>query len=102
MIGPVELPFDGCPPDACADMITGDCPTEAGETLVYDLDFEVIHTSSWSKFFINELDSVDEPLGLKAFTPPPAKRKKNIEVKLNAFDKSIPIHYIFHSTKTIQ
>jgi len=42
MIGPVELPFDGCPPDACADMITGDCPTEAGETLVYDLDFEIL------------------------------------------------------------
>ena len=41
MIGPVELPFDGCPTDACADMITGDCPVEAGETVVYDLDFEV-------------------------------------------------------------
>ena len=41
MIGPVELPFDGCPIDACASMATGGCPTEVGETLVYELDFEV-------------------------------------------------------------
>ena len=41
MIGPVELPFNGCPPDACDSLSTGSCPTEVGDTLVYELDFEV-------------------------------------------------------------
>ena len=41
MIGPIELPFDGCPSNACASMASGDCPTEVGENLVYELDFEV-------------------------------------------------------------
>merc|ERR1712198_376272 len=54
MLGPVELPFEGCPPDACAQLLDGDCPTEVGETIVYDLFFEVLEmyptidvTSKW-------------------------------------------------------
>ena len=42
MIGPIELPFDGCPSNACASMASGDCPTEVGENLVYELDFEIL------------------------------------------------------------
>ena len=41
MLGPVELPFNGCPPDACNSLSTGSCPTQVGDTLVYELDFEV-------------------------------------------------------------
>ena len=38
----IELPFNGCPLDACTAMATGDCPTEEGEVLVYDIDIEVL------------------------------------------------------------
>jgi len=40
--GIIELPFNGCPNPACNSLTTGDCPTEAGETVVYDFDFEVL------------------------------------------------------------
>ncbi|XP_023342721.1 epididymal secretory protein E1 [Eurytemora carolleeae] len=42
VVGVIELPFNGCPSDACASMTSGDCPVEAGETLVYELDFEIL------------------------------------------------------------
>ena len=42
VIGPVELPFNGCPVDACDNLSTGDCEVEEGEMLVYDMDIEVL------------------------------------------------------------
>ena len=42
VIGPVELPFNGCPVDACDHLSTGDCEVEEGEMLVYDMDIEVL------------------------------------------------------------
>ena len=42
VIGPVELPFNGCPVDVCDNLSTGDCEVEEGEMLVYDMDIEVL------------------------------------------------------------
>ena len=42
LLGPVELPFpEGCARDACTSFSTGDCPIQAGETVVYEIDLEV-------------------------------------------------------------
>jgi len=42
MLGGIELPFNGCPPNACESLSGGDCPTEEGEVIVYELDFEIL------------------------------------------------------------
>ena len=41
IVGPIELPFNGCPLDACKSLIAGDCPVEEDEILVYELVLEV-------------------------------------------------------------
>merc|ERR1712098_205274 len=41
-VGGIQLPFNGCPLDACLNMIGGDCPVEEGEQLVYDMDIEIL------------------------------------------------------------
>ena len=39
----VELPFPGgCPlVDACSSLVTGDCPIEAGEQIVYNVEMKI-------------------------------------------------------------
>merc|ERR1712080_511509 len=34
----IELPFNGCPVNACENLSNGDCPVEEGEEFVYDMD----------------------------------------------------------------
>ena len=41
-MGGIELPFNGCPVNACDYLSTGDCDVEVGEMLVYDYDIEVL------------------------------------------------------------
>ena len=41
IIGGIELPFDGCPVNACENLSTGACPVAAGDTIVYDLAIPV-------------------------------------------------------------
>merc|ERR1711935_1178179 len=41
-IAGLQLPFNGCPVNACLNMVTGDCPVEEGEQLVYDMDIEIL------------------------------------------------------------
>merc|ERR1712002_131115 len=42
ILGGVELPFNGCPVNACDHLSTGDCAVEEGETLVYDMAIEIL------------------------------------------------------------
>ncbi|XP_023342723.1 epididymal secretory protein E1 isoform X2 [Eurytemora carolleeae] len=42
IVGPIELPFNGCPLDACKSLIAGDCPVEEDEILVYELVLEIL------------------------------------------------------------
>merc|ERR1712002_789973 len=37
----VELPFNGCPKNACEHMLEGDCPVSEGEEMVYDMDIPI-------------------------------------------------------------
>merc|ERR1712243_242024 len=37
----VELPFNGCPKNACEHMLEGDCPVSVGEEMVYDMDIPI-------------------------------------------------------------
>merc|ERR1712002_519456 len=39
--GGIELPFNGCPIQACEHLDEGDCPVEEGESLVYDMDIPI-------------------------------------------------------------
>merc|ERR1712002_149498 len=39
--GGIELPFNGCPVDACEHLDNGDCPVEEAEALVYDMDIPI-------------------------------------------------------------
>jgi len=41
IVGGIELPFNGCPKNACEHMSEGDCPTEEGEALVYDMEIPI-------------------------------------------------------------
>ena len=38
----LELPFNGCPRDACENLSTGDCAVEEGEELVYDMSIPIL------------------------------------------------------------
>ena len=40
--GGIELPFNGCPRDACDNLSTGDCSVEEGEELVYDMAIPIL------------------------------------------------------------
>ena len=40
--GGIELPFNGCPVNACDNLSTGDCSVEAGETLVYEMEIPIL------------------------------------------------------------
>ena len=42
ILGGIELPFNGCPVNACDHLLTGDCDVEVGEHLVYGLDIEIL------------------------------------------------------------
>merc|ERR1711890_90549 len=37
----IELPFNGCPVNACENLSNGDCPVEEGEEFVYDMDLPI-------------------------------------------------------------
>merc|ERR1712227_61045 len=41
-IAGVELPFNGCPVNACDNLSTGDCSVEVGETLVYEMEIPIL------------------------------------------------------------
>ena len=38
----IELPFNGCPLNACDYLSTGDCAVEEGEMLVYDMAIPIL------------------------------------------------------------
>ena len=38
----IELPFNGCPLDACEHLSTGDCSVEVGEELVYEMQIPIL------------------------------------------------------------
>ena len=38
----VELPFNGCPVNACDNLSTGDCAVEVGETIVYEMEIPIL------------------------------------------------------------
>merc|ERR1711862_636006 len=38
----IELPFNGCPLDACEHLSTGDCSVEVGEELVYEMEIPIL------------------------------------------------------------
>ena len=40
----LELPFNGCPRDACENLSTGDCAVEEEEELVYDMYIPILAT----------------------------------------------------------
>ena len=42
IVGGIELPFNGCPVNACDNLSTGDCAVEEGEMLVYDLSIPIL------------------------------------------------------------
>ena len=42
IIDGVELPFNGCPRDACENLSIGDCAVEEGEELVYDMAIPIL------------------------------------------------------------
>ena len=42
IVGGIELPFNGCPVNACDNLSTGDCSVEAGETLVYEMEIPIL------------------------------------------------------------
>lgn len=42
ILGGLELPFNGCPVNACDFLSTGDCPVEDGELLVYDISIPIL------------------------------------------------------------
>ena len=42
MVGSLELPFNGCPVNACDNLSTGDCAVEVGETLVYEMEIPIL------------------------------------------------------------
>jgi len=37
----IELPFNGCPVNACEHLDNGDCPIEEGEEVVYNMDLPI-------------------------------------------------------------
>ena len=38
----MELPFNGCPVNACDSLSTGDCAVEVGETIVYEMEIPIL------------------------------------------------------------
>ena len=42
ILGGIELPFNGCPLNACDYLSTGDCAVEEGEMLVYDMAIPIL------------------------------------------------------------
>merc|ERR1712227_823474 len=42
IVGGIELPFNGCPVNACDNLSTGDCSVEVGETLVYEMEIPIL------------------------------------------------------------
>ena len=42
ILGGIELPFNGCPVNACDYLSTGDCVVEEGELLVYDMSIPIL------------------------------------------------------------
>merc|ERR1719378_604287 len=42
IVGGIELPFNGCPVNACDNLSTGDCSVEEGEMLVYDMSIPIL------------------------------------------------------------
>ena len=38
----VELPFNGCPVNACDNLSTGDCDVGVGETIVYEMEIPIL------------------------------------------------------------
>merc|ERR1712126_106624 len=42
IVGGIELPFNGCPVNACDNLSTGDCAVEEGEMLVYDMSIPIL------------------------------------------------------------
>eukprot|EP00090_Calanus_glacialis_P036173 TRINITY_DN6170_c0_g1_i2.p2 TRINITY_DN6170_c0_g1~~TRINITY_DN6170_c0_g1_i2.p2 ORF type:complete len:155 (-),score=46.50 TRINITY_DN6170_c0_g1_i2:48-512(-) len=42
ILGGIELPFNGCPVNACDYLSTGDCAVEEGELLVYDMSIPIL------------------------------------------------------------
>ena len=38
----IELPFNGCPLDACEHLSTGDCSVEVGEEIVYEMEIPIL------------------------------------------------------------
>ena len=42
VVGGIELPFNGCPIDACENLSVGDCSVEVGEELVYDMSIPIL------------------------------------------------------------
>ena len=41
-VGSLELPFNGCPVNACDNLSTGDCDVEVGETIVYEMEIPIL------------------------------------------------------------
>ena len=67
LVGPIELPFDGCPADACSNLSTGDCAIEVGETFVWELSFEVsfLLDSLYCFLYLQEKSSLTIPYYIK-------------------------------------
>merc|ERR1712106_66760 len=42
ILGGIELPFNGCPLNACENLSTEDCAVEEGEILVYDMEIPIL------------------------------------------------------------
>ena len=42
IVAGVELPFNGCPVNACDNLSTGDCDVEVGETIVYEMEIPIL------------------------------------------------------------
>merc|ERR1712215_172976 len=42
IVGGIELPFNGCPVNACDNLSMGDCSVEEGEMLVYDMSIPIL------------------------------------------------------------
>jgi len=42
MVAGVELPFNGCPVNACDNLSTGDCDVTVGETIVYEMEIPIL------------------------------------------------------------
>merc|ERR1712062_214002 len=42
IVAGIELPFNGCPVNACDNLSTGDCDVEVGETIVYEMEIPIL------------------------------------------------------------